>query len=205
MSSFSDRIYKGNSLIEDFKDYVVVDIETTSLDHFRDDEILEISAIRVRDKKEVKYFSKIIKIREEVGCYTTQLTGITSEMVEKEGEDLIKVLKSFQRFVGKDIIVGHNVNFDINYLYDSMEENLGEYLTNDFVDTLRLSRRLLPEMKHHKLDDLIDYFHLKRRNEHRALNDCVLTNQLYIKLCKMMKKLNLEKVVQKSIFYNVEE
>ena len=166
MSNYPDRIYKGNSLIEDFENYVVVDIETTSLDHFRDDEILEISAIRVREKKEVKYFSKIIKIREEVGYYTTQLTGITNEMVEKEGEDLIKVLKSFQRFVGKDIIVGHNVNFDINYLYDSMEENLGEYLTNNFVDTLRLSRRLFSEMKHHKLDDLIDYFHLKRRNEH---------------------------------------
>ena len=205
MSNYPDRIYKGDSLIEDFKDYVVVDIETTSLDHFRDDEILEISAIRVREKKEVNYFSKIIKINEEVGYYTTQLTGITNEMVEKEGEDLIKVLKSFQRFVGKDIIVGHNVNFDINYLYDSMEENLGEHLTNDFVDTLRLSRRLLPEMKHHKLDDLIDYFHLKRRNEHRALNDCVLTNQVYLKLCKMMKKHNLKKDVQKSIFYNVEE
>ena len=153
MSNYPDRIYKGNSLIESLENYVVVDIETTSLDHFREDEILEISAIRVRDKKEVKYFSKIIKINEEVGHYTAQLTGITSEIVEKEGQDLIKVLKSFQRFVGKDIIVGHNVNFDINFLYDSMEENLGEYLTNDFVDTLRLSRRLLPEMKHHKLDD----------------------------------------------------
>ncbi len=188
MKKYPNRIYKGNSLIEDLEDYVVVDIETTSLDDYYG-EILEISAIKVRAKKEVKTFSKIIKVENEIGPFTTRLTGITNEMVEKEGKDLITVLQSFRRFIGKDIIVGHNVNFDVNFLYDSIEENLGEYLSNDFVDTLRLSRRLLPELEHHRLDDLIDYFHLKRRNEHRALNDCVLTNQVYLKLCKMMKKL----------------
>ena len=63
-----------------------------------------------------------------------------------------------------------------------MVDNLGEYLSNDYIDTLRISRKLLPELKHHKLDNLIDYFNLAKRNEHRALNDCVLTNQVYINL-----------------------
>ena len=69
--------------------------------------------------------------------------------------------------------------------YDSMKENSDEYLTNDFVDTLRISRRVLPNLKHHKLDTLIYYFNLTKRNEHRALNDCVLTNQVYIELEKL--------------------
>lgn len=182
------RTHKGNSLIGSLNDYTVLDIETTSLDSWFNDEILEISAIKVRNKKEVEYFSEIIKINNEVGYYTTKLTGITKEMVENEGKELIDVLQRFKEFIGDDIIVGHNVNFDINYIYDSMERNLGAYLSNDFVDTLRLSRRLLPKLEHHKLDNLIDYFNLKRRNEHRALNDCVLTNQVYIKLGEMMKK-----------------
>ena len=71
-----------------------------------------------------------------------------------------------------------------------MKENLNEYLTNDYVDTLRLSRRLLPNLKHHKLDNLIDYFNLVKRDEHRALNDCVLTDQVYIRLANMMKNMN---------------
>lgn len=183
-----NRIYKGNSLIESLNDYTVLDIETTSLDSWFNDEILEISAIKVRNKEEVEYFSEIIRINNEVGYYTTKLTGITNEMVKNEGKELVDALQEFKEFLGDDIIVGHNVNFDINYIYDSMEENLGEYLSNDFVDTLRLSRRLLPMMEHHKLDNLIDYFNLKRRNEHRALNDCVLTNQVYIKLGEMMEK-----------------
>ena len=108
-------------------------------------------------------------------------------MIEQEGKDLVYVLYEFKKFLGNDIIIGHNVNFDIDFIYDSMVDNLGEYLLNDYIDTLRISRKLLPELKHHKLDNLIDYFNLTKRNEHRALNDCVLTNQVYINLVNSLK------------------
>ena len=108
-------------------------------------------------------------------------------MIEQEGKDLVYVLYEFKKFLGNDIIIGHNVNFDIDFIYDSMVDNLGEYLSNDYIDTLRISRKLLPELKHHKLDTLIDYFNLTKRNEHRALNDCVLTNQVYINLVNFLK------------------
>ena len=108
-------------------------------------------------------------------------------MIEQEGKDLVYVLYEFKKFLGNDIIIGHNVNFDIDFIQDSMVDNLGEYLSNDYIDTLRISRKLLPELKHHKLDNLIDYFNLTKRNEHRALNDCVLTNQVYINLVNFLK------------------
>ena len=186
MSYYNQRSYKGKSLIKNLDNYTVIDIETTSLDSFTG-EILEISAVKVRNKEVVDTFSEIIKINDEVGPFTTRLTGITNEMVLNEGQDLITVLTDFSNFLGDDVIVGHNVNFDINFLYDSMEENLDEVLSNDFVDTLRLSRKLLPELTHHKLDDLIDYFDLNERDLHRALNDCLLTNKVYLKLCDMLK------------------
>lgn len=179
------RIYKGHSLVEDVGDYTVVDIETTSLDSFHG-EILEISAIKVRNKEEVDNFSELIRTNEELGYFTTNLTGITNEMMLKEGKELEEVLQNFKTFLGNDIIVGHNVNFDINFLYDNMEEHIDTYLSNDYVDTLRIARKVLPNLRHHKLDDLITYFHLTKRNEHRALNDCVLTNQVYIRLSKMI-------------------
>lgn len=181
-----ERLYKGNSLIRKLDDYTVLDIETTSLDTFSG-EIVEISAIKVRDRKEVDSFSKLIKTKNEIGYFTTRLTGITNEMVEKQGSELVDVLQEFKNFLDNDIIVGHNVNFDINFIYDNMKENLNEYLLNDFIDTLRISRKVLPNLRHHKLDDLIRYFNLTRRNEHRALNDCILTNQVYINLAKMLK------------------
>ena len=121
------RIYKGHSLVQDVGDYTVVDIETTSLDSFHG-EILEISAIKVRNKKEVDNFSELIRTNEEIGYFTTNLTGITNEMRLKEGKELEEVLQSFKIFLGNDIIVGHNVNFDINFLYDNMEEHLDTYI-----------------------------------------------------------------------------
>lgn len=185
MAYFNQRTHKGKSLIKSINDYTVVDIETTSLDS-NYGEILEISAIKVRNKNVVDTFSKIIQVNEEIGTFTTNLTGITNEMVLNEGEDLLTVLTSFKSFLEDDIIVGHNVNFDINFLYDSMEKNLGEPLTNDYIDTLRLSRKVLPHLPHHRLDDLIEYFNLNQRTIHRALNDCVLTNAVYLNLCDML-------------------
>ena len=181
------REFKGNSLIKELDDYTVVDIETTSLDS-RNGEILEISAIRVRNKKVVDTFSKLIKVS-YVGSFTTHLTGITNAEMLEYGEDLTKVLEDFLAFLGDDVIVGHNVNFDVNFLYDNLESELGIFLTNDYVDTLRLSRMFLPELKHHRLDDLITYFNLEERSEHRALNDCILTNQVYLSLWGLQNKI----------------
>ncbi len=109
------RVYKGHSLVENVDDYTVLDIETTSLDSYYG-EILEISAIKVRNKKEIEYFSELIKINNEVGYFTTRLTGITNEMIEQEGKDLVYVLYEFKKFLGNDIIIGHNVNFDIDFI-----------------------------------------------------------------------------------------
>ena len=108
------REFKGNSLIRNIEDYTVVDIETTSLDS-RSGEILEISAIKVRNKEIVDTFSKLIKVS-YVSAFTTHLTGITNTEMQEYGEDLIKVLEDFLIFLGDDIIVGHNVNFDVNFL-----------------------------------------------------------------------------------------
>ena len=173
--NINSRIYKGRGLIKVLENYTVLDIETTSLDCYRG-EILEISAIKVRNQQETEYFSELIKIHNKVGA-------------------LVLVLKNFKDFLGDDIIVGHNVNFDINFIYDSMKKNLGRNLTNDYVDTLRIARKVLPHLKHHKLDDLIKYFNLVERNEHRALNDCILTNQVYIRLGELLEPHRQQSVI----------
>ena len=74
---YNNRIYKGHSLIKNLNNYTVLDIETTSLDSYNA-EILEISAIKVRNKEKIDTFSEIIKINNEVGYFTTKLTGISS-------------------------------------------------------------------------------------------------------------------------------
>ncbi|MBR3280790.1 MAG: 3'-5' exoribonuclease [Clostridia bacterium] len=182
----NDRSLKGNNIVEQLKDYTVVDIETTGMSP-NYNKILEISAIKVRGGKEVDTFSKLINPHENIPYFISNLTGITTKMALDEGEELEDVLIGFKDFLQDDIILGHNVNFDVNFLYDNFCEVLDEPLTNDFVDTLKISRKLLPKLDHHRLDDLTDYYGIKARNKHRALNDCDLTNKVYKNMCKEIK------------------
>ena len=57
----------------------------------------------------------------------------------------------------------------------------------ELTDVLTIKDNLTKEEKKIELDNLIDYFNLAKRNEHRALNDCVLTNQVYINLVNFLK------------------
>ena len=178
------RESKGKSLIEDLNDYTVVDIETTGM-NWNICNILEISSLKVRNKKIVDEYSELINPHEPIPYFIRNLTGITDEMVY-DAPELDEVLIKFKEFLKDDIIVGHNVNFDVDFLYDNFMNVLDEPLTNDFVDTLRISRKLLPELEHHKLDNLTDYYGIKARDKHRELNDCILTNDVYLDMCKMV-------------------
>ena len=59
-------------------------------------------------------------------------------MLETNGKDTIEVLKEFREFAGDSILVGHNVNFDINFIYDKFEKYLETPLSNDFIDTMKI-------------------------------------------------------------------
>ena len=150
------RELKGKSLIEIPNKYIAFDIETTGLDSMYD-EIIEIGAIKIEDGKEIETFSTLIKPEYEIDEFITELTGITNEMV-MDAPKIGEVLPKFMDFIKDSVILGHNINFDINFIYDNLINEDMKPITNDFVDTLRLSRRLLPELKHHRLSDLANYY-----------------------------------------------
>lgn len=163
------RELKGKSLIEIPNKYIAFDIETTGLDSMYD-EIIEIGAIKIEDGKEIETFSTLIKPEYEIDEFITELTGITNEMVI-DAPKINEVLPKFMDFINDSVILGHNVNFDINFIYDNLINEDMKPITNDFVDTLRLSRRLLPELKHHRLSDLANYYNIDTTGSHRSLTD----------------------------------
>lgn|SRR5690625_3247169 len=142
MNPFSNlRKAKGMRLIDFPEQFVVVDIETSGLDPVYDS-IIEVGAIRYNEGIEVNRFSELIRpeefidVDEEeitktedylmvdgqpvqyISAFISDLTGITNKMLETaRGSE--KVLTDFYEFLSDDIIVGHNVDFDINFLYES--------------------------------------------------------------------------------------
>ena len=172
-----ERNSKGKSLMGIADNYIVIDIETTGLD-VSCDEIIEIAAAKVEDGIIVDKFASLIKPENRINALIIELTGITNEMVETAPTAEV-VLQAFVDFVGDGLLIGHNVNFDINFLYDNCQEKIGYNLSNNFIDTLRLSRMLFAQEKQHKLTDLINRFGIGRVVEHRALGDVLQTQKCY--------------------------
>lgn len=171
------REFKGNSEISLLDSFVVIDIETTGLDP-EYDEIIELGAFKVKEGKITETFSKLVKPKYEISEFITQLTGITNEMVANE-PSIEVVLPQFLSFISDYKVVGHNINFDINFIYDNSIRFLNTPFKNDFVDTLRLCRRLYPQLSSHRLQFMCDYLDLKPTGSHRALLDCETTYKLY--------------------------
>ncbi len=171
--------YQGKCHMEFIKDYVVVDIETTGLVATQD-EIIEIGALRVRDHEIVDRFNVLLKPSMPISSFISKLTGITNEMVFEKGQEPAYALSEFLSFLGEDLILGHNVYFDIGFLFHHLYQQLGIVLENDCIDTMRLARKHLKGMvPNNKLGTLTNYFGFDYHGAHRALADCVFTHQVY--------------------------
>ena len=179
MDYCNERNEKGKSLLSLPNDFVVIDLETTGLSS-KYDLILELSAIRVKNGNAEEDFSSLVKYHDdqEVYEYITELTGITTDMI-REAPHIDDVFPQFIDFVGDSVVVGHNVNFDVNFIYDEMMSRYDKPFKNDFIDTMRLSRRLHPEYPHHRLCDLCVRYCIDQDIEHRALADCESTLKCY--------------------------
>lgn len=175
--SLAPRAQKGESLLAFVADYTAIDLETTGLDPRRDS-VIEFGAIRVRGNCIDERFSALVNPGRLLSPFITELTGITDDML-CFAPPLEDVLPDFLTFVGEDVVVGHNVNFDLGFIRAACRLMGAGRFDNDYVDTMRLSRRLFPQHAHHRLGDLVARFGIGEAVEHRALADVAQTIDCY--------------------------
>lgn len=192
---------KGSSIIDFPEEYIAVDVETTGFDyqfdeiidiaalHVKGGEVIgrfcslvqpsvskciislgRIQALGYGSFSDVpddvfEALSKERLIPESV----TDYTGITDEMV-RAAPPAEQVMPAFCDFVGDHILVGHNVHFDINFIYDACQR-CGRTLANDFIDTMRISKKVFPQLEHHRLSDLTAHMGIAVDRAHRAEAD----------------------------------
>ncbi|WP_050740539.1 3'-5' exonuclease [Acetobacterium bakii] len=171
------RAYKGQHLVEFPNDYVIIDIETTGFNP-KFCEIIEIGAVRVCDDKITSIFQSMVRPKNPINSYITNLTGITNNMIA-DANPIEAVLDSFLSFIGDTVLVGHNVNSDINFLYDYCEMYLSSHLSNDFIDIRELFREQQSSALNHKLATMCEKCAIQNTNTHRALTDCLAAYNLY--------------------------
>ena len=139
------------------KEYVSVDVETTGLAP-KQDKIIEIGAVRVRDGQIVGSFTSFVNPGRILPAHITELTGILQEQVD-EAETMERVLPAFLEFAGDLPLVGHRILFDYGFLKRAAV-NMRLDFERSGVDTLKLSRQFLSELPSRRLSALCEHFEI---------------------------------------------
>ncbi|MDK0736082.1 3'-5' exonuclease [Clostridium perfringens] len=174
---------KFSLLINEFEkeNIIVFDVESTGVD-VTEDEIIQIAAIKLNKKGEVvDKFEKFLKNKKPVKD-SYYVHGFSDEMLQRIGEDKEKVLNEFVEYSKDSIIVGHNVQYDINILCSELERsNLGKPKFKTFYDTLDIYRRFYPGNINYKLENLSKVYDTKHKPSHDAMDDIIATGELLVR------------------------
>lgn len=180
--------------IETIFPLVVIDIETTGL-QVRGNDIIELSAIKYDvGFQPVSCFTTLLKPRKPIPAEASAVNHITDDMV-KDCPPFSAVASSFSEYISGCNVAGHNLNFDLKFLF-VCGADLPE--KSRYYDTLMLAKKTLTaygskkydyhtgeysenydyDVDDYKLETLCDYYNIYRNDAHRSLSDCFATAKL---------------------------
>jgi DNA polymerase-3 subunit epsilon len=157
--------------------FCVIDLETTG-GSAETCGITEVGAVKVRGGACLGTFQTLVNPGAAIPPEITVLTGITQAMV-LPAPRIETVLPSLLEFIGSAVVVGHNVRFDLGFLRAALERDERPRLTNRWIDTCALARRLIAdEVPNCRLGTLASRLRLDHQPSHRALDDALATADL---------------------------
>ena len=177
--------------------YVVFDIETTGFSPVNN-RIIEIGAVKVCDGRILDRFSTFINPKVPIPYHIQKLTNITDSMVA-DAPGIEEVLPDFLDFCSDAVLVAHNASFDTGFIHENARR-LSLPADFTYLDTMIMSRVLLPEQNKHTLDALCKLFSISLENHHRAVDDAEATAHIFIRFMEMMKEKGVTTLAQMNTF-----
>ena len=166
--------------------FVVVDVETSGLDT-RKDRLLSVGAVTVESLRlDAGASYETILRREELSERENILIHGIGPQAQAAGEEPEEVLMQFLEFTGKWPLVAFHAVFDRTVLDRELRETLGVRLPNAWIDLAQLAPVLVPEARLPRagLDEWLAYFGLRAHARHRAVDDALVTGELFLILLK---------------------
>jgi DNA polymerase-3 subunit epsilon len=165
--------------------YAVIDIETTG-GSYKTGKITEIAILQFNGFEVTNKFVTLINPEIPIPWFVKNLTGIDDKMVAsapKFGEVAAKIAE----FTQNRIFVAHNIGFDYNFVKQEFQ-----YLGHDFerkkICTVKLSRKVVPDLPSYSLGKLCDSLQIEVFDRHRAEGDAQATALLMRKLLQLSNK-----------------
>lgn len=178
-----NSIKKINELYDSGRIFCAIDTETTGINP-QTEHLTEVAAIKFSKDGVIDSFSTLINPNIKLSPFITELTGITDSMLQ-DAPKIQTVLPQLRDFCKGTIIVAHNAQFDLRFI-NAESLRLGLLpLPNEAVDTLLISRIILPENKTWKQPNLALQFNIDTGQAHRALSDATVCKTLFTTLIKM--------------------
>lgn len=166
-------------------DFICFDLETTGLSA-QNDRIIEIGAVKISNGEIIDTFSTFVNPQRSISAKITEITGINDKMVENAPleEDAVK---QFLSFCSNNVLVAHNAPFDTSFIKASCQRLGVEYKFTS-IDTVAISRAILPDIKNCKLDTVAKFLRLGDFNHHRATDDATILAKIFIELARRLKE-----------------
>ncbi|MCQ2416796.1 MAG: PolC-type DNA polymerase III [Oscillospiraceae bacterium] len=168
------------------EEVIVFDVETTGLSP-ANDRLTEIGAVKIRDMRIIDSFDTFVNPERDIPLNIQELTHISQDMVADAPKEK-EAVESFLAFCGNHpILIAHNAEFDTSFLRAVFARHKIDY-TFVTIDTLIMSRAVLPELGRHKLDTIAKHLKLGKFEHHRAADDAYMLAKIYTTLMERMQK-----------------
>lgn len=181
--------------------YTALDLETTGLNP-KKDKIIEIGAVKVRKGMVADRFQSFVNPWRKLGEEVHLLTGIDDGMLQ-DAPGIEEVLEPLINFIGEDVLVGHRILFDYSFVKKAAVNGCVAF-EKEGIDTLKLARKLLPDLESRKLGFLCSYYGIEHR-AHRALDDAEASSNLYQKLAELFYEGNEETFMPKRLLFEAKK
>jgi DNA polymerase-3 subunit epsilon len=163
--------------------YVVVDTETTGGQSMLADRITEFAAVVVRGGEIIEVFETLVNPRRSIPPFVTRLTNITWDMV-RNAPTFDRIAPDVMRVLEGNVFVAHNATFDWRFVTSEVNRSTGRQLYGRRLCTVKLARKVLPQLSRRSLDYVARYYGIEIQNRHRAGGDAIATAKCLIRMMR---------------------
>jgi DNA polymerase III subunit epsilon len=171
-------------------EYAVVDVETTGGSFAHGHRITEIAAVRLRgDGTVVDEYRSLVNPQRPIPPFISALTNISWDMV-RDAPRFRDVAGAVAGVLRGAVFVAHNAAFDWRFVGAEMTR-AGVPLSGRTLCTVRLARKVVPEIRSRSLDSLSYFFNIPNQARHRAWGDAIATAELLRRLLDRLDSLEV--------------